>query len=218
MHKRSARPGRDRGAAHRATRWPPPPAVPPGWQRREADGARSALTVEEREHQVVGVLVLMPVLERVDLETKVREHVSHSQCDPGPPGRWQQRLATGLPSWWPLQSSPTSRPGHRRRRGGQARGGRRDVRSDQRRARTVGWSGYSRDGSHPVRRIGHGQDLRGVARCDPCHADGRVSDAVEPTASVVGGWPVCSSAPKPQAPPGDRSALCPRRLAPHRHR
>lgn len=26
--------------------------------------------------------------------------------------------------------------------------------------------------------------------CDPCHDDGRVSDAVEPTASVLGGWPI----------------------------
>ena len=63
--------------------------------------------------------------------------------------------------------------------------------------------------------------LRGrveAGSCDPCHADGRVSDAVEPTASVVGGRPVCSSGPKPQAPPADRAALCPRRLASPRHR
>ena len=41
---------------------------------------------------------------------------------------------------------------------------------------------------------------------------------VEPIARMVGGWPVCSSAPKLHVPLGDRAALCPRRLAPHRHR
>jgi hypothetical protein len=40
--------------------------------------------VEEREHEVVSVLVLVSILEREDLEHRVREHVRHSHGDSGP--------------------------------------------------------------------------------------------------------------------------------------
>jgi hypothetical protein len=48
---------------------------------RGAGSARSVLVVEQREDEVVGVLVLVPVLEREDLQDRVRQYVRNADAD-----------------------------------------------------------------------------------------------------------------------------------------
>lgn len=54
---------------------------------------QTALVVQEREHQVVRVLVLVPILEREDLEHRVGEKIGHAD---GSPGNDRRRQGVGL--------------------------------------------------------------------------------------------------------------------------
>lgn len=48
-------------------------------------GSRTVFVVQERENQIVRILVLVPTLEREDLKDHVRENVCHPYGDPGLP-------------------------------------------------------------------------------------------------------------------------------------